>query len=382
MATRDRNHQRTAISRGGVISRQIASSHQRRLLLALLAAEVVVALADAAYATVSLSALLLIGPMVAGHLLTVRHTVLAAAVALALALLLPAVDEGSDLPHHLVRLLIVATGGLWACVTARAHARQRAELARMTRIAEWAMIPALPAELGGVGLAAHTRSSAGAARIGGDLHDAVATPTGLRLIVGDVKGHGLDAAHLSATLLAAFRRTAATAPDLAALALQLDAAVSPSLGPEDFATVLLAEFVPGGVLLVNCGHPAPVRVDSRLRALHPPRPCRPLGLSPEPYVWRVRLLPSDRLLLFTDGLTEARSCEGLELPFDEHLHAALTQATLEESLREVLDLLRRHTGGSCSHVVDDLTLILAQPLPAATVPRPAPVAEDRPGRPD
>jgi hypothetical protein len=127
-------------------------------------AEVVVALADAAYATVSLSALLLIGPMGAAHLLTVRHTVLAAASALALALPLPAVDEGADLPHHLVRALIVATGGLWAYVTARAHARHQAELARMTRIAEWAMIPALPAELGGVGLAAHTRSSAGPGR--------------------------------------------------------------------------------------------------------------------------------------------------------------------------------------------------------------------------
>jgi serine phosphatase RsbU (regulator of sigma subunit) len=187
----------------------------------------------------------------------------------------------------------------------------------------------------------------------------------------------LDAAHLSATVLTAFRRTAATAPDLAALALELDAAVSPSLGPEDFATVLLAEFVPGGVLLVNCGHPAPVRVDSRLRALHPPRSCRPLGLSPEPYVWRVRLLPSDRLLLFTDGLAEARSRDGEELPFDEHLHGALTQATLEESLREVLDLLRRHTAGSSADEVDDLTLILAQPLAVREPPAPAPVMEDR-----
>nr|SBO93397.1 probable regulatory protein [Nonomuraea gerenzanensis] len=336
----------------------------------------VVALADAAYATVSLSALLLVGPMVAAHLLAVRHTVLAAATALVLALPLPAVDEGS-LPHHLVRALIVVTGGLWAYVTARSHARHRVELARMTRIAEWAMIPALPAELGGVGLAAHTRSSAATARIGGDLHDAVATPTGLRLVIGDVKGHGLDAAHLSATVLAAFRRTAATAPDLAALALDLDAAIAPSLGPEDFVTVLLAEFVPGGVLLVNCGHPAPVRVDNRLRALHPPRSCRPLGLSPEPYVWRVRLLPSDRLLLFTDGLTEARSCEGVELPFGERLHEALTQATLAESMREVLGLLRRHTGGSCAHAADDLTLILAQPLPVREPPAPTPVAEDR-----
>ncbi|AQZ65780.1 probable regulatory protein [[Actinomadura] parvosata subsp. kistnae] len=347
------------------------------MLPALLATEVLVALADAAYATVSLSGLLLAGPMVAAQLLTVRGTVVAAATSLALALALPALDEGSDLPHHLVRALIVVTGGLWAYATARTHARHRAELARMTRIAEWAMIPALPPELGGVSLAAHTRSSADGGRIGGDLHDAVATPTGLRLIIGDVKGHGLDAAHLSATVLAAFRRTAATAPDLAALALDLDARISPGLGPEDFVTVLLAEFVPGGVLLVNCGHPAPVRVDSRLRALHPPRPCRPLGLFPEPYVWRVRLLHSDRLLLYTDGLTEARNGEGAGLPFDAHLHEALTQATLEESLREVLGLLRRHTGDAGTPQGDDLTLILAQPVLVRDAPTPAPIREDR-----
>lgn len=128
--------------------------------------------------------------------------------------------------------------------------------------------------------------------------------------------------------------------------------------------------MPGGVLLVNCGHPAPIRVDNRLRALHAPKPCRPLGLSPKPYVWRVRLLPSDRLLVFTDGLTEARDRDGAELPFDERLHTALTQPTLEASLHEVLDLLRGHTAGAPG--TDDLTLILAQPTPA---PAAAPITE-------
>jgi phosphoserine phosphatase RsbU/P len=328
---------------------------------------VAVVLADAAYVGPSLSGLLVVVLMTAACRLSPRHTALAAATALALTL--PLMAGPAD-------ALIVVAGGLGAYATARVHARHHADLTRMTRIAEWALLPALPAELGGVGLAAHTRSAAGDGRIGGDLHDGVATPTGLRLIVGDVKGHGLDAAHLSASVLATFRRTAATAADLSVLALALDAGVAGALGPEDFVTVLLAEFVPGGVLLVNCGHPAPVRVDSRLHRLHPPRPCRPLGLSPEPYVWRVRLLPSDRLLLYTDGLTEARDCDGAELPFDEHLHAALTQPTLEESLRAVLDLLRRHTGGSCAHLVDDLTLILAQPSPAAVLPRQAPAVED------
>ncbi|WP_327584493.1 serine/threonine-protein phosphatase [Nonomuraea sp. NBC_00507] len=318
-----------------------------------------VALADAFSTPVVLSALLA-GPVIAAHCLTVRQTTLVTAAALALTVLLPFLGDGSELPHFLMRMPIVAVGGLLCVALARRHERQRADLNRITRIAERAMIPSLPTELGGVHLAAHTRSATLGARISGDLHEAIATATGARLIIGDVKGHGLDAAHLSAAVLSAFRRTAATAPDLVCLARDLDTRIGPDLGPEDFVTILLAEFVPGGVLLVNCGHPAPIRIGSRLRVLEPPRPCRPLGLSPDPYVWRVRLLPSDRLLLFTDGLTETRDRSGAQLPFDEHLHSALTAPTLAEAVRDLLDLLRGHATRTRS---DDLTLILAQPAP-------------------
>ncbi|TMR10408.1 serine/threonine-protein phosphatase [Nonomuraea turkmeniaca] len=321
-------------------------------------AEVFVALADAVYIPVLLPALLLAGPVIAAHCLTVLQTVLLTATALVLALLLPVLGDGAEPLHYVARTLIVAVGGLLCVAVAQRHERQRADLSRITRIAERAMIPALPAELGSVRLAAHTRSAAHGARIGGDLHEAIATAAGARLIIGDVKGHGLDAAHLSAAVLSTFRRIAATAPDLACLARDLDARLGPDLGPEDFVTVLLADFVPGGVLLVNCGHPAPIRIDNRLRVLEPPRSCRPLGLSPDPYVWRVRLLPTDRLLLFTDGFTEARDRSGAHLPFDEHLHTALTAPTLGEALRDLLDLLHDHATRACS---DDMTLILAQP---------------------
>ncbi|MGI5282894.1 hypothetical protein ACQEVF_06135 [Nonomuraea polychroma] len=62
---------------------------QRRLLPLLLAGEVSVALADIAYIPVLLPALLLVGPMVAAHCLTIRQTGLLAGTALVLALLLP-----------------------------------------------------------------------------------------------------------------------------------------------------------------------------------------------------------------------------------------------------------------------------------------------------
>ncbi|MDQ0603922.1 hypothetical protein QF037_008267 [Streptomyces canus] len=63
----------------------------------------------------------------------------------------------------------------------------------------------------------------------------------------------------------------------AALAADLDARLAPELGPEDFVTVVLTEFAPGELRLVNCGHPAPLRVGTGLDVLEPGESAPPLG---------------------------------------------------------------------------------------------------------
>ncbi|MGH1552795.1 PP2C family protein-serine/threonine phosphatase [Streptomyces sp. L7] len=134
--------------------------------------------------------------------------------------------------------------------------------------------------------------------------------TRLRVLVGDARGHGLDALRTAADTLAGFRELVYTAPDLTSLAKALDARLTPGLGPEDFVTAVLAEFGPGEVRLVNCGHPAPLRSGQRLELLEPRVPALPLGLCPDPRQYRVRLQPGDRLLLYTDGLTESCALDG------------------------------------------------------------------------
>ncbi|MCK2219810.1 hypothetical protein MF672_039340 [Actinomadura sp. ATCC 31491] len=96
----------------------------------------------------------MIGPLAAAHFLGVRQTAGVAIAALALIALLPA--AGAGLALQAARVLVIALGGLGCVVVAGVHDRQRADLGRITRIAERAMIPSLPAELGGVRLAAHT----------------------------------------------------------------------------------------------------------------------------------------------------------------------------------------------------------------------------------
>jgi serine phosphatase RsbU (regulator of sigma subunit) len=77
------------------------------------------------------------------------------------------------------------------------------------------------------------------ALIGGDLYEAVSTPHGVRIIIGDVRGKGLDAVQLAATVLGAFRQAAAVQPDLPSLVKAIDAVVSAVTGDEDFVTALL-----------------------------------------------------------------------------------------------------------------------------------------------
>ncbi|MEU5860397.1 PP2C family protein-serine/threonine phosphatase [Nonomuraea sp. NPDC047529] len=263
----------------------------------------------------------------------------------------------------LTGLLVLAAAAGWMYVSFRMQRGQERELARVRQIAELAqqaIVRPLPPRLGGMSLAVHTRSATDQALIGGDLHDALVTPTGVRLIVGDVKGKGMEAVRLSAVVLAAFRRHAPVVPDLVALAAALDADLAPHLGEEDFVTVLLAEFVPGEVRLVNCGHPAPLRIGHRLETLEPPEPSPPLGLGPEPRMRRAGLGPSQRLLLYTDGLSEARDADGVHFPLDRQVRHALAAPGLDHALPNLLDLLDEHAGD----LRDDLTLVLAQPMPA------------------
>ena len=131
--------------------------------------------------------------------------------------------------------------------------------------------------------ASHYQSATKQALVGGDLYDIAMTQYGPRFIIGDVKGKGLDAVGQCAAVLAAFRELAFAEPDLVNLAAEMDAHVSRDLEIEDFVTVILAEFAPGEVRIVNCGHhpPAKMAADSaELQLMAAGQPSPPLGLQP------------------------------------------------------------------------------------------------------
>ncbi|MGI5454380.1 PP2C family protein-serine/threonine phosphatase [Streptomyces sp. CA-249302] len=303
----------------------------------------------------------LIGPLLACVWLSVRHTAFVCGGALALALAIGAWSGALGSFAFDVEY----AGLLLACavIPYAAHHRTALEAAgararEVARSTQHLILRPLSRDLAGTHVCTRYHCAAPESDVGGDLYDVAVTPYGLRVLVGDVRGHGLEALRLTAATIAAFRELAYTAPDLPALVTDLDKRLAPELDAEDFVTAVLAEFGPGEVRLVNCGHPAPLRAGQQVELLEPFAPVPPLGLRPDPRQYRVRLQPGDRLLLYTDGLTEARAADGTLFPLLAEATRALREPLPDDALDSLYARVVAHTG---ARPTDDLALVLCQP---------------------
>lgn len=112
-------------------------------------------------------------------------------------------------------------------------------------------------------------SAVAEARIGGDLYEVVASPHGVRVIVGDVRGKGLAAVETAAVVLGAFREAAHDQPDLVGLDERLERGVARDLEREKLVTAILVEIGSDHeAVFLNYGHPAPdARTPGRPRRL-------------------------------------------------------------------------------------------------------------------
>ncbi|WP_328936173.1 MULTISPECIES: PP2C family protein-serine/threonine phosphatase [unclassified Streptomyces] len=305
--------------------------------------------------------LLAIGPLMAATFLSARRTFLVCCWTVLLAL---AAGLGAS-PHVTAGFAVRWAGLLLGCVCSVYAAWQRgrlrgrlAEAREVARITQEAILRPLSRTLSGTHVSTRYHCASRESSVGGDLYDVAVTPYGLRVLVGDARGHGLDALRTAADTVTAFRELAYTAPDLTTIARALDARLSPHLAPEDFVTAVLVEFGPGEVRLVNCGHPAPLRSGQRLELLEPRVPALPLGLHPDPRQYRVRLQPGDRLLLYTDGLTDSRAPDGTPFALLAESALALSEPMPDAALHALYEGLLAHTGGPPT---DDLALVLCQP---------------------
>lgn len=213
------------------------------------------------------------------------------------------------------------------------------------------IIPALACQL-----RVEARSMPLAADAGGDIHDALVTPFGVRLLIGDVMGSGLPARETGAQVLAAWRELAVAEPSLPGIAMRLHTLIARSEHPERFVTALLAGFGRGDADMVCCGHPPPVLLRGGAASFIETFPAPPLGLldmtDERCTTFTVPFGKGDMLLMYTDGVTEARDASGAYFPLTECVMAARRTTLLDD----VLDRLRGHVGDRQS---DDILLLLA-----------------------
>jgi sigma-B regulation protein RsbU (phosphoserine phosphatase) len=268
--------------------------------------------------------------------------------------------------------IVLATG-----IAARVAAmRQRqadriAELSKLASVAQQAVLRPLGPQVGALAVAGHYISSTAAADIGGDLYEALDTPYGVRMLIGDVRGKGLDAVRLASIVLGSYRHVAYERADLRAIVADLDRAVARSVGDEDFVTAALVEERGGTLTIVNCGHPAPLLLRrGQVIALDPPAPAPPLGFMPVVQPRVERLEPGDRLLLFTDGLGEARR-DGQFFPTADRAWRLLGHGTVADGLASLETALVEWVRGRLD---DDIALVLMEyagprPVNTAVVPR-------------
>lgn len=263
-------------------------------------------------------------------------------------------------PSYWFRVGICIALSILATASALLRDQREARLRRMIVIAETAqraVLRAMPSAIGSVGLAARYVSASEEALVGGDLYEVAATPHGVRVIVGDVRGKGLEAVQTAAAVLGAFRAAAFTEPDPASLARRIDEALVQHLGEEDFVTAIIAQFQGDQVLLANCGHHPPLLVASTTTVLiDTGEPTLPLGLGSLPVLSEHTWTPGSRLLFYTDGLVEARDSTGTFFPLDDFA-AELGDGSVEDALDRLVDQLLSFGAQGTS---DDVALVLAQ----------------------
>ncbi|MGA5064346.1 PP2C family protein-serine/threonine phosphatase [Streptomyces exfoliatus] len=211
--------------------------------------------------------------------------------------------------------------------------------------------------------------------IGGDTFDHTLDDSGLHLTVIDSMGHDLASGGASAAGLAACRATRRSGGSLSDIVTSIDRILEEWF-TDRLMTAVVAHLdtADGRLTWINCGHPPPllIRQGRVLPQVLAREPDLPLGwgflAASPPTEHTQRLQPGDRILLYSDGVTEARSPEG-DLYGEERLADTVIRATAAgapapEALRRLIQGLRQHQDHKLR---DDATILLTEWHPSGRV---------------
>ena len=208
----------------------------------------------------------------------------------------------------------------------------------------WSVVPPLTFATDGLVISAMLEP---AYSNGGDAFDYAVNGDRTHLAVFDGMGHGLAAAGVSTFAVAAYRHSRRAGQDLEATYAAMDAAVTEQFAGDRFVTALLAQLdvSSGRLRWVSAGHPPPLLVrDERVVKVLEADPATPLGMpmfGTAPVVAEEQLLPGDTVLLYTDGVTEARRPGHGQLGVEGFCDFVRRESAAGHSPAETLRRLRR-----------------------------------------
>ena len=271
-----------------------------------------------------------------------------------LSMILPTWDE--DMEEFCVELGIAAAHlvSTAAGYTDRLHLLRRRKDMSLAAEMQWGILPPLTFVIDGTTVAGLLEP---AYEVGGDCFDYSLNGDVLDFVMFDAMGHGLRSAVLGSLAVSAYRnaRREHSPADLRSLLRAVDTVISEYAGGDAFVTALFAQLdiISGRLQWATAGHPPPLHV--RRASTLPPvdvRPAAPLGLNDWVgaadvcEVVETSLEPGDSLLLYTDGVIEARDPNG-----EEFGEARLRDLLERESTsgREPAETLRRLVRSVLTH---------------------------------
>ncbi|MEU8577542.1 PP2C family protein-serine/threonine phosphatase [Streptomyces asoensis] len=200
----------------------------------------------------------------------------------------------------------------------------------------------------------------------GDAYDYALAGDTAHLAVFDAMGHDTSAGLTANLAMATCRNQRRQGSGLAGARDAIEATLIEQFARSRYATAVLADLdLESGLLSwVNCGHHPPVLIRGRRWTAHLDcPPSHPMGtdLGLPTTVCREQLEPGDQLLLYTDGIVEARDSKGREFGRDRFVDFVIRgQAdglAAPETLRRLVRAVLEHHDG---HLTDDATVLLCE----------------------
>jgi serine phosphatase RsbU (regulator of sigma subunit) len=357
-------------SRLGLMAPRQPWQSTHALLLLPIALIVVITVVDMQAPTnVHLGPALVIAPAITPSFAGPRTTAAVGGLALAAQILIGFTHGGIGTSNHVVQIITLAVLAVILVVYSALRERHQAQLAQVRSVAEAAqhvLMWPLPEHIGPLRIASLYLAAEEEAQIGGDLYAATLDDGDVRVLIGDVRGKGLPAIGEAALILSSFRESAHRHLPLSELVGALEQSVtrySADLEPEEeagerFATALLVEIPDHDPItrMTSSGHPPPLLLSPghvvTVPSLHP---SPPLGVQAgaEHTLDVFSFEPGDTLLLYTDGVVEARDARGRFYPLAERV-ARWTEDSPEALMHHLRRDLLAHAGGRLG---DDAALI-------------------------